>query len=1309
VRVKSLLLVGVVAVSLPAQAIELRPGDRVAILGNALADRFQHSGWIEAMLHAAHPQHDLVVRTLAVAGDELTTWHRSQGFGTRDEWLRRVEADVVFAFYGGNESFAGDAGLPAFRTALGAWIEDLRGQRFSDRGAPRLVLFTPIAHERHLDPAIPDPSANNDRLRRYAAAMHEVAVQHRVPCIDLFTASERLYTAARARSASLTVNGLHLTDDGDRQLATAIAGPLFGERAPAALAFTSTLHEAVLAKNRAWHDRYRTIDGFNVYGGRSYEKYAPKDHTGVVGEPILNRTVMQREMAMRDVQTKNADRRVHAAARGEEAVPEDEPLPEPIPVATNHPGDRPDLSWTYPSGEDVIPLLDVAKGCRVSLFADERQFPQLVNPVQMMFDARGRLWVAVWPNYPERTPTSPSGDALLVLEDDDGDGRADRCTTFLDDLNAPTGFTFHKDGVLVMQAPNLWFVRDTDGDGRADERTIVVMGIDSADSHHTTNAMGLDPACNTTFSDGYFHRTQIETHDGPLRHADGCLWRYEPRSGRVELYAAYELVNAHGKVWDEWGNDLVTNATGNHTFFGPAISGRIDHGKHPGMKEFWARPSRPCPGTGMVSSAHFPADWQGDFLNLNVIGLQAITRVDVARDGSGLQGTTVEHVVRADPKKLPSFRPICVTNGPDGALWFADWAQVIIGHLQHHLRDPNRDHAHGRIYRITHDGRPLATPPRIAGEPIEALVALLRDPIQDTRTLAKLELGRHAPDDVLPHVRTFAKALGDDTNDARHLLEALWTCQSLHLVELPLLERVLRSPEPRARAAATKVLVDWRRQVPDAIARLTRLAEDEDSRVRLHAVRGASFFDGDDAPRAAGIVFAALRHETDYYLDYVVTESLRQLRTQTADVLLPDDDETLAIYAENLPDHDLLRAPDRTPILHERLDRRGIAPATRRDALDRLAAQTGMPIGDLVAASLHRIDARKDGAAEDLARLVLPFETTTLLPGKSTFLTLSSTAKSAPVRRAACALLAAVDGDGSRLFLNTDDWSRRRELLQALSLVPAPTLRATFADAIERTLADASAPADARADALAALPLVPTDEPERTFAVLANALAAGEARATTARALLQLPRIAWQSAPAEAAAQSVLTWASEVPAKDRTNEDFLDVVRCADQLASALPKERQLALRTALRALAVPTFVVHTVREQMRYDQDRLVVEAGKPFEIVLVNDDFMAHNLLVTAPGTKPALAAAARTMSPSEVDDQGRAYLPKLPGMLAATGLVESGHRQKLQVQALAEGEYPFFCSVPGHDLLMAGTIVATKDVAAWLRANPTPALDH
>lgn len=142
--------------------------------------------------------------------------------------------------------------------------------------------------------------------------------------------------------------------------------------------------------------------------------------------------------------------------------------------------------------------MEVHAGLKVQLFADEKQFPELVNPVQMAWDQKGRLWVANWRTYPERRPTDKVGDSLLVFEDVNHDGKADKVTHFASDLNCPTGFQFYKDGVLLMQAPDLWFIRDTDGDGKADWKERVLMGIDSADSHHTTNAMALDPGAQPT-------------------------------------------------------------------------------------------------------------------------------------------------------------------------------------------------------------------------------------------------------------------------------------------------------------------------------------------------------------------------------------------------------------------------------------------------------------------------------------------------------------------------------------------------------------------------------------------------------------------------------------------------------------------------------------------------------------------------------------------------------------------------------------------------------------------------------------------
>jgi len=358
----------------------------------------------------------------------------------------------------------------------------------------------------------------------------------------------------------------------------------------------------------------------------------------------------------------------------------------------------------------------------------------------MAFDTKGRLWVAAWPSYPERTPTSTTGDSLLVFEDTNGDGKADKVTHFLDDLNCPTGFQFYKDGVLVMQAPDLWFVRDTDGDGKADWKERVLMGMDSADSHHTANSMVLDPGGATYLSDGVFHRTQVETPDGPVRNIDACIYRFEPRTYKFERYVPYGFANAHGRVFDYWGNDIITDATGNNSYFGPAFSGHLDYpAKHPKLNEFWQRPSRPCPGTGLISSRHFPDDFQGNFLNCNVIGFQGIFRVRVSEEGSGLKGETLEDLVKSDD---PNFRPVAVDVAPDGSIYFLDWSNQLIGHMQHHIRDPHRDHTHGRIYRITYEGRPLLKPPGIDGQSVENLLDRLREPENNTRTRAKTELGR---------------------------------------------------------------------------------------------------------------------------------------------------------------------------------------------------------------------------------------------------------------------------------------------------------------------------------------------------------------------------------------------------------------------------------------------------------------------------------------------------------------------------------------------------------------------------------------
>ncbi|MEO6181528.1 MAG: PVC-type heme-binding CxxCH protein, partial [Verrucomicrobiota bacterium] len=717
----------------------------------------------------------------------------------------------------------------------------------------------------------PDPKANNENLAKYTAAMAEVAKAEDVLFVNLFNVSQELYARSAKKGESLTMNSLHLTEAGNQALAAEIFRTLFSEKPPTKN--LEKLRSAIADKSSEWHARYRTVDGYNVYGGRSKLEF-PK--AGKDSAKITNFDVMQEEMAQRDVKTANRDKVVWAVAKGGKAKVDDSNLPPVETFQSNKPDVKPFLG-----GEEAIRHMTVAKGCKVNLFASEEKFPELISPVQMNFDTKGRLWVASWASYPERTPTSTVSDKLLVFEDTNGDGKADKVTTFLDGLNCPTGFQFYKDGVLVMQAPDLWFVRDTDGDGKADWKERVLMGMDSADSHHTANAMVLDPGGATYLSDGVFHRTQVETATGPVRNNDACIYRFEPRTGKFERYVSYGFANPHGRVFDYWGTDIITDATGNANYFAPAFSGFIEYpAKHPGMEEFWKRPSRPCPGTGILSSRAFPEEFQNNFLNINVIGFQGIFRVKVNDSGSGLKGETLEDLVKGDNDKIPNFRPSAVSVAPDGSIYFCDWAKELIGHMQHHIRDPNRDKSHGRIYRITYEGRPLLKPVPIDGEPIKKLLEALKTQEDDVRTRAKIELGKHDSVKVIAATRSWIASLDPKDKAYEHyMMEALWVHQWHNVVDEELLKKMLRSPDFHARAAATRVLCYWRDRVTDPLGLLAIQAKDESPRVRLEAVRACSFF---KTAKAAEVALMALEKEAnpdkpDYYIKYCLDETMKAL------------------------------------------------------------------------------------------------------------------------------------------------------------------------------------------------------------------------------------------------------------------------------------------------------------------------------------------------------------------------------------------------------------------------------------------------
>lgn len=842
-----------------AARLELQKGDRIILIGNTLAERMQYFGGFETLLYSRFPELDLVFHDLGWSADELMLRPRSKGFEDHGHTLEDEKPDVLFAAFGFNESFGGKAGLPKFKKNLEAFLKETAAAKYNGKSAPRVVLLSPIAQENLHDPNITDGKANNANIALYTQAMAEIARAHSVVFVDLFNPTKALMEeSGKTPNTHLTINGIHLNERGDSKVAEILDAALFGPRPPSIKADLAKLKAEVIEKDKQfWYD-YRAINGCYIYGGR-------KAPFGIVNFPA--------EFAKLRKMIQKREQRIWAVARGEN-VPttiDDSDTGALVRVETNA---KNPIKLTSP--EESKKTFKLPEGYEINLFASEVEFPDLKKPVQMAFDARGRLWVTTMPSYPMYLPGRPVNDKILIFEDNNEDGKADKQTVFADGLHVPTGIELGDGGVYVSQQPNLMFLKDTDGDDKADTRSLIMHGFDSADSHHAMHAFTWDPGGALYWQEGTFHHTQVETPYGPQRVKEAGIFRFEPRTLKFEIFVSYPFANPWGHYFDRWGQNLVADASGGANYYGTAFSGQVVYPqKHGSMKQFLVKQWRPTCGCELVASRNFPDDTQGDYLLNNDIGFQGILRYRMKDDGSGFHADPVEPLLQSSD---PNFRPVALQFGPDGALYVVDWFNPLIGHMQHSLRDPNRDVEHGRIWRIHYTKRPLVARPRIAGASNAELLDLLKTYEDRTRYRARRELHDRPTSEVMAALKTWIDSRSKTDPDYWHdMLEALWLKQSHHQVDEALLKTLLTCPEPKARAAATRVLCYWRDEVHEPLELLRKQVADENARVRLEAVRALSFFDGKDVEKAQEIALESLAQDQDYYLEYTLNETNKTL------------------------------------------------------------------------------------------------------------------------------------------------------------------------------------------------------------------------------------------------------------------------------------------------------------------------------------------------------------------------------------------------------------------------------------------------
>ncbi|MEO2036470.1 MAG: PVC-type heme-binding CxxCH protein, partial [Planctomycetaceae bacterium] len=926
------ILAVAILVPKPANAadpvLELRTGDNIACIGNTLADRMQHDGWLETRIQAIFPDHQLVIRNLGYPGDELKQRIRADNFGSPDQWLTKVKADVIFGFFGYNESFRGIDGLESFERDLAETLDGMLKQQYNGSSAPRIVMFSPIAHEDLESRHLPDGSANNRRLRAYSDAMRKVCAQKGVVYVDLFRRSLELY---EANEQPLTLNGIHLLGPGNRKIAKHIVRELFGDAAQIEKSKEEwkRLQSAVVNKNLHWFSRYRVVDEYNVFGGRSKLAWFGQS----------NGDVMMREMEIFDAMTANRDQRIWAVARGSDLKVMDDHLPEELVVKTNKPGPLEGDKFEYLSAEETLETMTLAAGLEANVFASEEMFPELINPVQMAVDPDGRLFVSVWPSYPHWNPTQPRRDRILCLPDENSDGIADECRIFADELNSVTGIEFWGGGLLVAAPPEIWFLKDTDGDDVADVRIRMLQGVSSADTHHSANAMVIGTEGGLYWSRGIFNVASMETPTGTYRSGRSGVHRFDPRT--FEMSFMFPIgPNPHGHVIDQWGYHFANDGTS-------GTGSYVNIGKGIGNKKWFEKRVRPVAATGILSSSHFPDDMQGNFLICNCIGVLGVLQHEVHYDGADITAKEVEPILLADD---PNFRPTDVEVGGDGALYVSDWSNVLIGHMQHNMRDPNRDDEHGRIFRVTAKGRPLVKTRKMKGRPIAEVCRAFYAKENSVRYRARLELSGRDSGEIADEVGRFAANLNSqDAGDAQALLECLWVFEEQRIPNMNLLATVYEANEARIRAAAIRTLGNWGHTADRWQHLLSTAAVDDSALVRAEAVKAAVSFEG---PEPAEAVFATATLPTDPELETVLQYAAEQLALDSvvSNAIAsrrPLSDAARSYAMRHASVEELLRLPPRDDVYNAVLNRPDASVQALSTALDGLAGirrQSSLPL-----------------------------------------------------------------------------------------------------------------------------------------------------------------------------------------------------------------------------------------------------------------------------------------------------------------------------------------------------------------------------
>lgn len=809
----------------------LEQDEVIVMAGQENLVREQKAGNFEAVFGTAYAAKQPRFRSMAWEGDTVYEQWRDLNFGDWKAQLDAAGASIVIAQFGQTESFDGVKRLAEFKSAYHRLLDQFSGQ------TARFVLVSPMPFEWATASHAPDLLQRNADVKAYAEAVREVAKQRGAVFVDLFTPLS--VPAAKAR---LTDDGLHLNAEGLRVVAQMISQQLGASSSDAD--DLTALKAAIVEKNRLWFDCWRPANWSFVYGDRV---------TQMFGKPAQDAPSLRESFEERKPLVAKLDARIHALAKGEKV--QDEPKTE-APVITE----------TVLTAEQQMASFTVAEGYEMNLFASEAE--GVAKPTQFSWDERGRLYVACSPTYPQTRLGIKPSDFILVLEDTDGDGKADKSTRFAEGLTMVQGVEVGAGGVYVCDFDQIVHLKDSDGDGKADVKTVLFAGFGIGDTHQLANSICHGPDGALWFTQGLHAFSRVETAWGLAKLEKAGVWKLNARTQKMDAYfnGGKAGHNCWGVAFDDYNQIFHKSGDRPVGYYSvPGLVALADPDEyHPTGALFDSNPK--TNSLEFIGTKALPDDIQGCALIGGYFG-NVVELHRLEDDGSGFKSTQLPKLVTSSDT---SFRPVDVSIGPDGAMYLCDWFNPVIGHYQASYADPRRDRSHGRIWRITAKGREPVKQPKLAEMKPAELLEQLKSPERWTRYQAKRMLFDAPTSEVLKAADEFIAK-----NDDEHaLMEVCGVFESHESPREELVKRLLKAKDARVRAYGARAT--------ESLELLTQAVRDDNPRVRLEAVVACAHV---TKPEAVEVAVQALDKPTDRFIDYALKQVVKSLKPQYVPVL----------------------------------------------------------------------------------------------------------------------------------------------------------------------------------------------------------------------------------------------------------------------------------------------------------------------------------------------------------------------------------------------------------------------------------------